>query len=171
MSEETRRKMSLSKIGPLNPQYGKKKDFEFKKRMSLMFRGKNNPIHNADKSKFKKPEYRPLSGGLNGKAKKVISPEGKIYESASVASRELNVNYKRFSRHLRGQLKDSEFLGWKYLDGPSKKTKKVINNEGKVFGSINEAAKEYGVSHVTITTWIKGESINLYGLSFYEENN
>lgn len=160
-SEETKKKLSDGKIGELNPQFGIPKDEEFKEIMSIKMRGSNNPNYGKDYSKNR--TYRSTSGSKNGKAKKVVGPDGKIYGSASEAAKENNIKYKTLTKILE---KDNED-GWKYLDGPSSKERKLKNKKGEIFNSIKDASKKYGVTVGTINKWLKNKNgFNMYGLKY-----
>lgn len=92
LPEEVKKKISEALKGEKAVNYGKTFSEETKRKISL---------HHAD-----------FSGGKNGRAIKVISPEGKIYDCIKEAAKEINVDQQTLSKWIKGQTKDNH--GWSF---------------------------------------------------------
>ena len=101
LSKETRNKISASRIGEKNPNYGKHCSEEMKKKISIANKGKHKM---SDEAKEKLRQAN--NGGNSANARKVIRLcDYKVYSCAKDAAEENNINYKTFTRHCR-QYKD-----------------------------------------------------------------
>ena len=104
-SEETLRKMSeVQKKSSF--WRGKKLPEETKRKMSES--RKNNKYYTKEVREKLRDSFL---GEKNVNAKKVISPEGKIYGTILEASKKENISYNRLSNMLRGITKNN---GWSY---------------------------------------------------------
>ena len=97
LSKETRDKISESKIGEKNANYGKPCFEEVKKKISIANKGKHYVSEEV------KEKLRQIYKGSNSpRARKVIRLcDNKIYLCAKNAAEDNNINYKTFTRHCR----------------------------------------------------------------------
>lgn len=161
-TDEYRKKRSDMVKGELNPNFGKPRSDDFKRKMTIRMMGSNNPSFGKNYSSSR--DYSLSSGKNNKKSKKVISPEGIIYDSASEAAKMNNIEYKHLTYLLT---KKNNTSGWKYLDGPSKKEiKKLTDNIGNIFNTLKEASDYYNVSESTVYKWLHGKGYNLYKIRY-----
>lgn len=94
VSEETKRKMSLSSKGEKHPFWGKHRTEETKKKLSLWRTGrKGMPM--TEKVKKILIESRRI--------KIICNENGKIYSSMSEASRELNLDVSAIAKNCKGK--------------------------------------------------------------------
>lgn len=118
-SEESRRKLSESKKGAKNPNYGKKISEETKKKLSEALRGKNNPNYGKHHSE----ETRKKISINNAKSKNVICiTTNKVFRSGAEGGHYYNITRNSISSCCRGKKKtsgslpDGTKLVWKYID-------------------------------------------------------
>lgn len=94
VSEETKRKMSLSSKGEKHPFWGKHRTEETKKKLSLWRTGRKW-IPMTEKVKKILIESRRI--------KIICNENGKIYSSMSEASRELNLDVSAIAKNCKGK--------------------------------------------------------------------
>lgn len=132
-TDEIKKKISETHIGPLNPMYGKQHTEQEKKNLSEKMSGENNPRYgkkNSDETR------RKISEALTG--------------------RHLSEEHKQKQAVITGE----RFKGRQRPDGGGKPPKKIICVEtGEVFNSIADAAKAKGIKHKSnISTVAKGKA-------------
>ena len=94
VSEETKRKMSLSSKGEKHPFWGKHRTEETKKKLSLWRTGR---------------KWMPMTEKVNKiliesrRIKIICNENGKIYSSMSEASRELNLDVSAIAKNCKGK--------------------------------------------------------------------
>lgn len=94
VSDETRRKMSLSSSGEKHPLWGKHRTAETKRKLSLWRTGrKGTPM--SEEVKRMLIEKRSI--------KIMCNENGKIYSSMSEAGRELNLDVSAIAKNCKGQ--------------------------------------------------------------------
>lgn len=117
-SDELRRKRSENFKGEKNPMYGKHLSNDHKKKLSNAFKGEKHPLfgkHLSDETKKKisdtqkgrklPPERvakisEATKGGKNPRAKKVITPEGKIYGCITELAKDLGICRKTLRKWI-----------------------------------------------------------------------
>ena len=126
-------------------------------------------------------EYRQkISLGKNPNAKKVVSPEGKIYSSIREAQLESGVGKTAFYNWLNKGISSNP--GWHYLEKkiPMKNYKKpnktvsqmsriVIGSDGTRYNSIKSASVYAKVSVSTLRKWMREESKDSHGWRYENE--
>lgn len=106
-SEETKRKISNSLKKENNPNYGKQFSEETRKKMSESRRGKKISEETREKLRiaWTKKERFP------GRSRKVVGPDGTIYNSITEAAKVLNISGARLSQKLHDGSCDP---GWSF---------------------------------------------------------
>ena len=141
-SEESRRKLSESKKGAKNPNYGKKISEETKKKLSEALRGKNNPNygkHHSEETRKKiskagkgrhhsietKQKLKEIAKrGVNSPAAKsvICTTTNTIFYTNAEAAKYYNIDNSGISKCCRGKAKssgklpDGTKLVWRYID-------------------------------------------------------
>ena len=116
LSEEHKQKISESKIGEKNPNYGKCFSEETRQRMSAARKGVN--LTEEHKQKLSESKV----GKNNPKAKAVICiTTNQVFYTAREAERVLSVSHSSIAQCCKGKLKsagklDNKKLVWKYID-------------------------------------------------------
>lgn len=97
--------LSLGFVGEKHPMYGKKHSEETRKKISDKLKGKNHPLFGKHLSEDRKNKLSV------SRCKKVISPEGKIYDSVKEAAKSAGINRTTLSKWLN----HNPEKGWKKL--------------------------------------------------------
>lgn len=129
ISEETRKKLSIAKSGKNHPLYGKKMSEETKRQMSESHK-KNSEIKSEQvKQLWKDGVYDNLykntlrkKRGSSHLAKKVVSPEGKIYDCVLDAVDATGIPNSTLRGWMKG-IYTKNNPGWHYLDSKNASVK------------------------------------------------
>jgi len=103
-------------------------------------------------------EKNPMFGKKSPFRRAVISPESKIFECIKDASQYYGIKQSIVSMRCRRQNK-----GWRFLDeNPnhkkiSKKCRKVLSPNGKIYSSLTDAAKDLNVPVTTMFYRVKNQ--------------
>lgn len=150
ISEETRRKMSEARVGMNFSE-------EHKKNISETHKGK----------KLSDSAKRALSGGNNGSARRVIGPDGVIYESVKDCAESNGLRYSTLYSWLYFKI-NTKNPGYRFLDDKVKGIK-VIDPNGEVFESLRKCSEAWGRTLPTIRNWI--ENYPEKGFRYYKEED
>ena len=111
--------------------------------------GQKNKKSSINKNNSKKSVNK---GSKNFQSRKIIGPDGTIYESITECAKKNN----KSKNGLKSWIYNYPEKGFRFLDESSyKNSKKVISSCGKVYNSINNCAKEIGIRPSTLKNWIK----------------
>lgn len=116
VSEETRRKLKLAKIGKNNPFYGKHLSVEARKKISERHKGErhyNYGKHLSEEIRLKMSKANSLEKHPN--ARRIICIEtGEIFECIKIAEKKIGKG--NIYQHLKGKSKFAGGYHWKYAD-------------------------------------------------------
>lgn len=126
MSEETRQKLRLSRLGRFcgenSPNYGKHPSIETRHKMSIakkeLYLGSGNPFYgksHSEESKRKISETK-FANGMVSETPVICIDTGRTYRSISDASRHTGCNTSAISKCCRGIYKSTHGLRWEYSD-------------------------------------------------------
>lgn len=115
VSDETRKKMSKSKIGINHPKYGKHLSEEHKARISNANKGKHRT--HIQKKRISEAHKGKMTGANNPRAKAVICLDvGIIYHTAKEAEDKTGVNRNNICACCKNRLKTAGGYHWAYYD-------------------------------------------------------
>ena len=116
----------------------------------------------------------PILGGKNPNSKRVISPEGKIFNSIKEASKYYKIPYMTITKWLSGESSDH---GWSYYNCSktdytkikrittlSSKSIKDIN--GNIYSSIKDASVKTNTPYTTLRYWLSGRTKDNHGWTY-----
>lgn len=125
-SEERRRKLSLSRLGSKNPNYGKHPSEETKKKLSESNLKRRDEISNIVKNLWESGRYDNSNihkkGSENSHAKKIVGPDGTIYGCLLDAVETSGIPSTTLRQWMKGLTKNNH--GWKYLNPLDAMTRK-----------------------------------------------
>lgn len=136
-SEETRRKLSESRMGEKNPMYGKSPRYNMTQKEIEDYNKKIKENH-ADFSGKNHPMYGKgylVSGKNNSQAKSVICiTTGKIFYTGIEASKYYNIDNSTITKCCKGKRKTAGKINdtplvWRYLNYKHNKTYRIINTK------------------------------------------
>lgn len=115
-SDESKKKISESKIGKKNPMFGKHLSEETRKKLSEANTGENNPFYGKHFSEESKKKIRE-----NNPSKQVLqfSKDGEFiaeYPSTREAGRKIGCNPSNICACCKGKLKSANGYIWKYKE-------------------------------------------------------
>ena len=140
----------------IDPTYKTLSNNEKRKLIKYPDMSKEEKQKRSNSLKGKKKKYTKPKNNI-GSSRKILGPDGTIYDNTIIASKSLNIS----AATLRSWIKKHPEKGFKYQN-----TRKIIDDKGNIFKTAVECGNYYDVSKQTVRYW---EKTGRHGIKYIYE--